>query len=168
MKPHTNQQLGQDPAEHKAVILIPGTFLFAKTNFLWSVLYFHRTGQYVAPSGAPEKEYTTHIEVDTRGVKLSLALAQIECILASGDYVELVTTDHTYLKKETISALEQQLNPACFLRVHRSAIINTQCISTITRAPGATYKITLECGQEVTSSRSYRAIIDQLQLTDGE
>jgi hypothetical protein len=168
LNPLTYLQLGLDPAEHKAVILIPGSLLFAMTYFLWSVLYFHRTGQYPVTPVSTDKSYRTHINVETQGVKQSLAVDQIECILASGDYVELVTADHTYLKKETISALERQLNPACFCRVHRSAIINTLHVATISRAPGATYKIALECGQEITSSRSNRAIIDQLQHTDGE
>lgn len=168
LNPLTYLLLGLDPAQHKAVLLIPGTLVFTMIYFLWSVLYLHKTGQYTTGSTEPQKTYTANIVVDVRGVKQTLAVDQIECILASGDYVELITADHTYLKKETISALEQQLDPALFCRIHRSAIINIRRVATVSRAPGATYKITLQCGRELTSSRSYRAVIDRLQLTDGQ
>jgi iron complex outermembrane receptor protein len=47
----------------------------------------------------------------------------VDHILAQGDYVELHTRGAAYLVRDTISALEQRIDPARFMRCHRSIIV---------------------------------------------
>lgn len=48
---------------------------------------------------------------------------EIEYIEASDDYVKIYTKTEKFLKKSTLSFIEQSLNPLQFIRVHRSYLI---------------------------------------------
>lgn len=48
---------------------------------------------------------------------------EIEYIEASDDYVKIYTRSEKFLKKSTLSFIEQSLNPQQFIRVHRSYLI---------------------------------------------
>ena len=50
---------------------------------------------------------------------------------AQEDYVGLKTEGKTYLKQQTISGLEKALDPARFVRIHRSYIVNIDRIARI-------------------------------------
>jgi two-component system, LytTR family, response regulator len=47
------------------------------------------------------------------------------------DYVSLVSEGKKHLKQQTISGLELALDPAKFVRVHRSYIVNLERVSRI-------------------------------------
>jgi two-component system LytT family response regulator len=49
---------------------------------------------------------------------------EIDWLEAEGNYVRLHAGKESYLLRDTISALESQLDPKKFIRVHRSAIVN--------------------------------------------
>lgn len=50
---------------------------------------------------------------------------------AQDDYVALHSGGKTYLKQQTISSLESSLDPNCFVRTHRSFIVNIECVAKI-------------------------------------
>jgi two-component system LytT family response regulator len=50
---------------------------------------------------------------------------------AQDDYVSLHSQERAYLKQQTISSLEERLDPARFLRVHRSVIVNLERVERI-------------------------------------
>ncbi len=41
-----------------------------------------------------------------------------------GDYVKFVTREKKYVTYNTIKSLEEKINKECFMRIHRSYIIN--------------------------------------------
>jgi len=47
---------------------------------------------------------------------------------ADGDYVKIHTKDSSFLKEKTMKYFELHLNPAQFIRIHRSYIANVNCI----------------------------------------
>jgi two-component system LytT family response regulator len=47
------------------------------------------------------------------------------------DYIALHSEKKSYLKQQTISSIEEQLDPARFARVHRSYIVNLERIARI-------------------------------------
>ncbi|MCL1894143.1 MAG: LytTR family transcriptional regulator DNA-binding domain-containing protein [Holophagaceae bacterium] len=58
------------------------------------------------------------------GTKVTfIPLADLDYIQAQGDYVLLKTPEKGYLKQQTLTSLEQRLDPNRFLRIHRSFII---------------------------------------------
>ncbi|HEY6990225.1 MAG TPA: response regulator, partial [Bryobacteraceae bacterium] len=66
------------------------------------------------------------------GVRVHIIpIGQLEYAEAQDDYVALHSGGKSYLKQQTISSLEESLDPAKFVRVHRSFLINLECISKI-------------------------------------
>ncbi|MES3020062.1 MAG: LytTR family transcriptional regulator DNA-binding domain-containing protein [Pseudomonadota bacterium] len=60
-----------------------------------------------------------------------IAAAKIAYIEAQDDYVQIRSDGRSYLKNQTLSELESQLDPAVFLRIHRSYLLNIACIARI-------------------------------------
>jgi two-component system LytT family response regulator len=52
-----------------------------------------------------------------------LQVAELDYARAQGDYVELVSGPRSWLKEQTLQDLEAALDPARFVRVHRSVLI---------------------------------------------
>ena len=53
-----------------------------------------------------------------------LPVAKLDYVEAQDDYVSLHSGGRSYLKQQTISSLEAGLDPARFVRIHRSYILN--------------------------------------------
>jgi two-component system LytT family response regulator len=58
--------------------------------------------------------------------------------------------------------LEAVLDPNVFQRVHRSTIVNVHRVKRLRPHTNGEYFLTLEDGQEIKLSRSYRDRVDQL------
>ncbi|MEQ8801975.1 MAG: LytTR family DNA-binding domain-containing protein, partial [Haliea sp.] len=57
--------------------------------------------------------------------------ARIEWAQAAGNYVNLHVGERDYPLRSTLSALEDRLDPERFVRVHRSYIVNLDCVASI-------------------------------------
>jgi hypothetical protein len=64
------------------------------------------------------------VEVMTGTGRTQVALADIECLEADRNYINVHTPQRSYLLRQTLSSLEKSLCPQEFLRVHRSIIVN--------------------------------------------
>jgi len=112
------------------------------------------------------EKFTPRFVVRT-GSRMQIVLAQdIDWIGAAGDYAELHVRGRTYLLRETMNALQQKLDPAKVLRIHRSRMVRTGCIVELRSIDNREYIVKLSDGSEHRSSRTYA---DQLEewLTDG-
>jgi two-component system LytT family response regulator len=91
-----------------------------------------------------------------------LPVASIEWVDAAGDYMCVHADGHTYVLRETMKSLEAVLDPKTFQRVHRSTIVNVQRVRRLRPHTNGEYFLTLDDGQEIKLSRSYRDRVDQL------
>jgi two-component system, LytTR family, response regulator len=101
--------------------------------------------------------YLERLVVKTGGRVFFLDVDDIHCIEAEGNYVRVHDKAKHYLLRETISGLEEQLNPKEFLRIHRSAIVKIDKIKELQPWFHGEYRIILENGKQLTLSRNYRA-----------
>jgi two-component system LytT family response regulator len=83
-----------------------------------------------------------------------VAAADIDYISASGPYAELHVGEKTYVIRERMQTLEERLDPAEFMRVHRSAIVRLDRIETMLREPGGDYAVKLKSGARLGVSRN--------------
>ena len=60
-----------------------------------------------------------------------IPVARLDYATAQDDYVALHSEGKSYLKQQPIAALEALLDPACFVRIHRSAIVNLERVARI-------------------------------------
>jgi len=79
---------------------------------------------------------------------------KVDLIEAQDDYVEIRTEGKAFLKNQRMAELESQLDPARFLRIHRSYIVNVERIARIEQATKDSYQAVLADGKTVPVSRS--------------
>lgn len=90
------------------------------------------------------------------GKDFLLPAADIEWLQAWGNYVNLHVRGHDYPLRSTMAAIERRLNPACFVRVHRSYIVNLAFVQSIVPLDSGDARAVLSTGGEVPVSRRYR------------
>jgi len=98
--------------------------------------------------------YPARIVFRSRGRILFLRVAEIRWIGAEENYVRVCTGTETHLLRETMSAIEEKLDPQTFLRVHRSAIVNLHFVKEVRTEAQGEFAVLLSNGQKVAMSRS--------------
>jgi two-component system, LytTR family, response regulator len=83
-----------------------------------------------------------------------IPVAQLEYAEAQDDYVALHSGGKSYLKQQTISSLEESLDPTKFVRVHRSFVINLERVSKIEPYTKDSRLAILASGAQVPVSRA--------------
>jgi two-component system LytT family response regulator len=81
----------------------------------------------------------------------------IDWVEAAGKLVKVHTGKHVHVQRDTLAHIEQQLDPAQFVRVSRSAIVNLERIREIQPWFNGEHLVLLDDGSQVPSSRRYRA-----------
>jgi two-component system, LytTR family, response regulator len=114
----------------------------------------------IAEAVGPEYPEVLPIRDDHGTVRLDVS--KIDWIDAAGDYMCVHADGRTYVLRETMKSLEAILDPKVFQRVHRSTIVNIQRVRRLRPHTNGEYFLTLDDGQEIKLSRSYRDRVDQL------
>jgi two-component system, LytTR family, response regulator len=83
-------------------------------------------------------------------------MKEIDWIEAAGDYVWVHTRGEKYIIRETMNDMEQNLDPACFIRIHRSTIVNIDRIKELQPHYRGDYVVILHSGIKLTLGRTYR------------
>ncbi len=113
-------------------------------------------------SGDTAASYLSRIPVKTRGGVTLIDLAQVDWIEAQGNYLALHVGPVTHLVRESLTALAPRLDPARFVRVHRSAMVAIDRVATITSLGAGDASLVLTTGAQLRVSRSHRARLDML------
>lgn len=79
----------------------------------------------------------------------------VDRIEALQNYVRLHAGDATHVLHVTMNAIQSSLDPQCFLRIHRSHIVNIQRIKRFSSLPHGLYQIELSSGACLQSGRTY-------------
>jgi two-component system LytT family response regulator len=87
--------------------------------------------------------------------------AAIDYIEAQDDYVQVHAAGKTYLKHQSLSELETQLDPGVFVRIHRSYLVNLSSVRRIEQASKDSHCAVLDGEVRLPVSRSgYQKIRD--------
>ena len=108
-----------------------------------------------------DTRYLERIPVESRGKVRYIALSDVDYILASGPYAELIVGDRKHLIREAMQRLEDQLDPARFVRVHRSAIVQLDRVDALLKAPGGDCELQLRNGVKIRVARSRREELEK-------
>jgi two-component system, LytTR family, response regulator len=85
----------------------------------------------LAATARPSGQFLERIVVKD-GAKVTLVpTAKLDYAEALDDYVSLATEGKKLLKQQTISSLQAALDPAVFVRIHRSFLVNFERVSRI-------------------------------------
>jgi two-component system LytT family response regulator len=91
----------------------------------------------------------------------------IDWIEAADNYARLHSGGTIHVIRQTMSELESQLDPAKFLRVHRSAMVNLDRIRELQPWFRGEYRVILCDGTELTLTKSHREKLEAQLLLGG-
>lgn len=104
-----------------------------------------------AAMAAPAERFAIRI-----GTRIQyVAASDIDWIEADGDYAVLHARGERHLLRETLHTLSKRLDPARFLRVHRSAIVRVDQVAEMRPSPNRDAVLRLRDGATLRASRTY-------------
>jgi two-component system response regulator AlgR len=106
-------------------------------------------------AGAQAHTYVTEFWVPHRSELIRIAAQDIDRIDAERDYMRLHIGQRSYLLHQTISTLEERLDPEKFIRLHRSTIVRRDRIKGLKHDGGGVWSADLGNGEEVRIGRTY-------------
>jgi two-component system response regulator AlgR len=113
------------------------------------------------PSSSPAEDnssrWAKEFWVPHRAEIIRIAAAEIDLIEAERDYMRLHVGARSYLLHQTITELERRLDPAEFIRLHRSTIARRGHIAGFRHETGGAWLAQLKDGRELRIGRTYLA-----------
>jgi two-component system, LytTR family, response regulator len=106
--------------------------------------------------------YLSRVSVRTTGRIILVDLTTVDWIEAADNYVRLHAGRREYLLRETLAALEKQLDPERFARIHRSAIVQLDRINELHPASHGDMDVVLSNGKVLTLSRTWRSHVQRI------
>lgn len=91
-----------------------------------------------------------------------IPIAKLDYVEAQDDYIALHSEKKSYLKPQTISSIEGQLDPRRFVRIHRSYIVNLERIARIEPYTKDSRVAILQDGAQLPVSRAGHARLKEL------
>jgi two-component system, LytTR family, response regulator len=111
------------------------------------------------PAGRLER-----ILVRDRGRIFPLSLNEIEYLKADSKYTAIAARGQTFLVRIGISELEVQLDPARFIRVHRSALVNLDFVDSMRADEQSQLVIQMRDGSVLTASREASKVLREMAI----
>ncbi len=99
--------------------------------------------------------------VRVRGEVVFIRVGSIDWIAAAGNYVRLYSGSESHLHRESLQNIAGELDPAVFLRVHRSAIVNIERVRKIVSASDGSLSIVLQDATTVPVGPTYREGLEE-------
>lgn len=132
---------------------------------LMSVLstYGEREASAAAPVPPASTPWLTRLAIRDTGRVVFLEVDEIEYIEAADYYVQIHAGGKSYLHRETMQSLEARLDPERFMRIHRSAIVNSRRIRELRSEGRRDLVVVLSGGAELRVARSHREKFQHLR-----
>lgn len=139
-------------------------FDLAATDYLLKPVAQERLGRAVArvieqrrdsAEEAPSSDYSQEFWVPHRSEMLRIATQDIDRIEAERDYMRLHVGARSFLLHQTITELERRLDPAAFIRLHRSTIVRRDRISRLSHDGMGVWHAVLIDEQRIRIGRTY-------------
>jgi hypothetical protein len=119
------------------------------------------------PSAAASGRYLSRLAVRDRTGRHFVELASVDRIDAADHYLAFRSAGRDHLLRGSLSALEARLDPAEFVRVHRSTILRVASISAVRARGKGDQVIELHDGSRTMLGRSYQDSLRARLALDG-
>jgi two-component system LytT family response regulator len=116
-----------------------------------------------APTPAAPDPWVRRLAIRDAGRVVFLDVDEIEYIEAADYYVQIHAGGKAYLHRETMQSLEARLEPERFMRIHRSAIVNSRRIRELRSEGRRDLVVVLTSGAELRVARSHREKFQHLR-----
>ena len=115
-----------------------------------------RLTEILADKIADDGRRLTRISARVGDKLVVVKLSDVSWIEADGDYMRVHSNGHALLVRMTMRELELRLDPALFVRAHRSAVVNVEFVTSVDTLPHGEYVATLKDGVRVRIGRMYK------------
>jgi two-component system LytT family response regulator len=106
------------------------------------------------------RKHAKRLAIKDAGRVTFMSTGEIRWIEAQGNYVRLHGDGESRMLRRTMKAIGDRLDPARFVRIHRSIIVNLDHVRELQPLFHGEYRVVLRDGTELTSNRSFK---DSLQ-----
>jgi len=89
---------------------------------------------------------------------------QVDWLAAAGNYVVLHVGRTTHILRESLAALEERLDPAMFVRISRSSMVNLDRIASLATNEAGESVVTLSTGEQMSLTRGVRELQARLEM----
>jgi DNA-binding LytR/AlgR family response regulator len=107
----------------------------------------------------PERRYEKEFWIKDRGQWLRIPVDAIEWIEAERDYMRLHCGQRSHLLRATMAGLESQLDPADWVRIHRSVLVRRTRVTAVRRTPSGGLQVRMASGAETPVGRAYMHLV---------
>ncbi|HTN96867.1 MAG TPA: LytTR family DNA-binding domain-containing protein, partial [Nordella sp.] len=110
----------------------------------------------------PTPQTPSRLDIRDGAKRFWIETNEILWIEAAGNYVELHLAARSLLRRQTLAALECELDGCDFVRIHRSRLVNARHVTAAETNDSGDFTITLTDGRQISGSRRWRAGLDIL------
>ena len=103
-----------------------------------------------------QSEYTEQFIIKEKGREFKVPVDEIIYLRAEGNYLHLQMKERHHLYRMTMNAVETELDPARFLRIHRSYMVNTAHVRNHRYSGNNEFIFSMSNGERIISGRSYK------------
>ena len=111
-----------------------------------------RSGPRPARASSP---WLTEFWVPHKSELLRVAIPDVRRIDAERDYVRIHVGNQSYLLLQTLTGLEDKLDPECFIRIHRSTILRRDCICGLSHEGMGVWSVETDEGESLRIGKTY-------------
>jgi len=108
-----------------------------------------------------DRPYLSRVPVRVDGRVRVVDLNDVDWLGAADNYVALHCGAREFLVRDTIARIEQRLDPAQFVRIHRSTIVRIDRISELLPDLHGDFQVRLKNGTVLALSRTFRPAIEE-------
>jgi two-component system LytT family response regulator len=119
-------------------------------------------GAELAAAARGPREYLKRVAARDNAKVHLIPVEKLDYVEAQEDYVALRSEGRTVLKQQTISSLEAALDPARFVRIHRSYLVNVERVARVEPYGKNSKVAVLTTGEKLAVSRAGYARLQEL------
>ena len=107
-------------------------------------------------------EFTEQFTIKDRGLEHVVCVDELLYLRAEGNYLYLRSKDRHFLYRMTMNAVESELDPARFLRIHRRYIVNRSHVRSTRYGGNNEFIFNMANGERIVSGRIYKEKIAEV------
>jgi len=116
----------------------------------------------VRPAPVVRKRFVDRLMIKSKDHVSVIPVDEIEWIESAGDYVYVHASSQKHIFRETLTALEERMDPEKFVRIHRSTIVHVGKIKALRLNEHSDFDVMLLSGVKLRLSRTYRAHFEKI------
>jgi two-component system LytT family response regulator len=124
-----------------------------------------RQSQSASSAAMTVTHYLTRLTIRTDDKVVVLKTADIDSIESAGNYLAVNIGKESHILRETLSALEAQLDPEKFLRISRGAMVNLDRVKELQPMFKGEHIIVLQNGKRLPMTRGLREVEQALRFS---